>query len=113
MGTNYYAVRNRPTVESPIHIGKASIGWRFHFQFQNETWGEPPVVWNCYEQVYAWLHKYTVESDQYVIMDEYDDIISFDDFIAMVEQKQKINNPDDFDYCKNVNGFRFSEGDFW
>lgn len=112
MGTNYYAVRNRPTTEEPIHIGKSSIGWKFCFQTQNEKWNEPPVVWNTYDQVYEWLHKYTVESDLYVIIDEYDEIISFDDFVALVEKKQSENNPDDFTYAKNVNGYRFSEGEF-
>lgn len=112
MGTNYYAVRNRPTTEEPIHIGKSSLGWKFNFQTQNEQWNEPPVVWNTYDQVYEWLHKYTVESDLYVIIDEYDEIISFDDFVALVEKKQSENNPDDFTYSKNVNGYRFSDGEF-
>lgn len=112
MGTNYYAVRNRPTTEEPIHIGKSSLGWKFNFQTQNEKWNEPPVVWNTYDQVYEWLHKYTVESDLYVIIDEYDEIISFDDFVALVEKKQSENNPDDFTYSKNVNGYRFSDGEF-
>ena len=31
MGTNYYAVKNKPTVSSPIHIGKSSMGWKFCF----------------------------------------------------------------------------------
>ena len=112
MGTNYYAVRKRPTTEYPTHIGKSSFGWKFCFQSQNDAWHEPPIVWNTYDQVYAWLYKYTVESDQYVIMDEYDEIISFSDFIKMVKKKQKENNPDDFTYCRNVNGFRFSAKEF-
>lgn len=36
MGTNYYAVKNRPTVCSPIHIGKSSSGWLFLFHEQND-----------------------------------------------------------------------------
>ena len=64
------------------------------------------------KQVYEWLHKYTVESDLYVIIDEYDEIISFDDFVALVEKKQSENNPDDFTYSKNMNGYRFSDGEF-
>lgn len=87
MGTNYYVVKNRPTTGYPIHIGKASIGWRFSFQTQNEKWNDPPIVWNTYEQVCAWLYKYTVESKEYVIIDEYDQIHSYDDFIKMVEKK--------------------------
>lgn len=109
MGTNYYAVRNRPTTDEPIHIGKSSFGWKFCFQSQHEEWHEPPIVWNTYDQVYEWLYKYTVESDGYVIIDEYDEIISFDDFIKLVEWKQSENNPNDFTYSKNVNGYRFTD----
>jgi len=112
MGTNYYAVMNRPTVTEPIHIGKSSFGWRFCFQQQNDKYNDPPVIWNTYEQVREWLHKYTVDSNQYVIMNEYDEIISFDDFIKLVEEKQQNYNPDNFKYSRNVNGYRFTDEDF-
>lgn len=112
MGTNYYAVRNRPSIEDPIHIGKSSWGWKFLFQFQNETWHDPPVVWNTYDQVKEWLQKYVVNLKDYVIMDEYDRVVDYDDFLSLVEEKQKVSNPDDFHYARNVNGYRFTEGDF-
>ena len=112
MGTNYYAVRTRPTTDEPIHIGKASIGWKFLFQAMDEKYNEPPVVWNTYDQVYEWLYKHTVESNDYVIIDEYDEVISFDDFIELVEEKQNENNKDDFTYARNVNGYRFTDGWF-
>ena len=112
MGTNYYAVRKRPTTDSPIHIGKSSFGWKFGFQAQNETWHEPPVVWRSFDEVCEWLYKYTVQSEEYVIIDEYDEIISYDDFIQLVEEKQKTNNPDDFSYSRNVKGYRFTDDEF-
>lgn len=112
MGTNYYAVRNRPTTQEPIHIGKSSFGWKFNFQSHNESYEIPPVVWNTYEQVIDWLRKYTVETDEFVILDEYDRIVSLDEFVEMVEDKQNENNPDDFSYARNVNGYRFSDGEF-
>ncbi len=116
MGTNYYAVRNRPTVADPIHIGKSSAGWLFNFQSHNEKWDNPPVVWNTYSQVKAWLYKHTVEDKDFVILDEYDEEISYDDFIQMVDEKQRdeVNqsNPDNFTYTRNVDGYRFSDGDF-
>lgn len=112
MGTNYYAVKNRPTVTEPIHIGKSSFGWRFCFRQQNEKYDNPPVVWNTFEQVREWLHKYTVDSNQYVIMNEYDEIVSFDDFIKLVEEKQQNYNPDNFKYSRNVNGYRFTDEEF-
>ena len=110
MGTNYFAVRNRPSVEEPIHIGKSSFGWKFLFQSQNDTWRDIPVVWNSYNDVKNWLKKYTVDSDTYVIMDEYDKIISFDDFFAFIDWKQREeDNPDDFKYSENIEGYRFEK----
>lgn len=116
MGTNYYAVRNLASVEMPIHIGKSSLGWKFHFQEQHEIFNEPPVEWHTYDQVIEWLKKYTVESNEYVIMDEYDEIVSLEEFMGLVERKQEKfkDNPDNFNYdVKNVDGYRFSKGDFW
>ena len=116
MGTNYYVVKNGPSVRDPIHIGKSSIGWMFNFQTQNDKWSDPPVVWNTYKQVTDWLKKYTVESSNYVIMDEYDEVVPFSDFVDMVQAKQNSpscrDNPDNFRYCRNVDGYRFSDGDF-
>lgn len=116
MGTNYYAVRNRASVEMPIHIGKSSLGWKFHFQEQDDGCHNPPVEWHTYDQVIEWLKKYTVESNEYVIMDEYDEIVSLEEFMELIERKQEEckDNPDNFSYnVKNVNGYRFSEGEFW
>jgi hypothetical protein len=117
MGTNYYVVRTRPTIQEPVHIGKSSAGWIFHFKTQNEKWYDPPIVWNTFNQVKDWLKKYTVDSKEYVIINEYDEIISMDDFVEMVERKQNDPharaNPDNFAYdVKNIDGYRFSDGDF-
>ncbi len=69
MGTNYYVVKNGPSIQDPVHIGKASIGWMFSFHRQNEKWHEPPIAWNTFNQVKDWLKKYTVDSTDYVIND--------------------------------------------
>lgn len=110
MGTNYYAVRTRPTVSEPIHIGKSSSGWRFLFQRQIS----PPAVWDSYEQVKTWLKENTVDKHDYVIIDEYDEIIPYDDFIELVESKQSDTdckyNPENFRYgVRNVDGYRFAD----
>ena len=116
MGTNYYAVRNRPTTREPIHIGKSSMGWMFLFHQHNDTWDDPPVIWNTFGQVKEWLKKYTVDSNEFVIMTEYDETVTFEDFFEMVDAKQKDDqcrgNPDNFVYCKNVDGYRFDDRDF-
>ena len=114
MGTNYYVVPNRPSVEEPIHIGKSSMGWMFLFHDVSEPHRSIPVIWHCYEDVEDWLYKYTVETTDYVIIDEYDEIIPFNDFIELVERKQEQfkNNPDNFTYCRNVGGYRFENRSF-
>ena len=113
MGTNYYAVKNRPSLSAPIHIGKSSAGWRFLFQTQDDKWNDPPVAWSNYEEVREWLYKHVVEDKTYVILDEYDEVVSFDEFFRMVEEKQGEDDPDNFAYgvC-NVNGYRFDEHEF-
>ena len=116
MGMNYYAVKNRPTIAEPIHIGKSSCGWLFCFQTQDDEWNDPPVVWNTWNQVKDWLHKYTVEKKDYVIINEEDEIVSYTDFVKLVEEKQVdpfcAGNEDNFTYSRNVDGYRFSDGNF-
>ena len=112
MGTNYYAVPNRPSCREPIHIGKSSLGWKFCFQTQNNQWDEPPVVWNTFNQVKEWLYKYTVENPIYAIVNEYDDVVTYDELIDLVELKQSAENEDDFTYARNVDGYRFTDEEF-
>lgn len=116
MGTNYYLVKNGPTTREPVHIGKSSYGWLFAFQTQNEKWSDPPIVWNTFRQVKDTLKKLTVDSSDYVIMDEYDRTVPYDDFVEMVEQKQKdeynLSNPDNFALSRNVDGYRFNDDYF-
>lgn len=117
MGTNYYLVKNGPTVNyGPYHIGKSSIGWMFNFQEQNEPWGDWPVVWHTYPQVKQRLYDLTVANSNFVIMNEYDEIVSYNDFIELVERKQSDphckSNPDNFSFAKNIDGYRFTDQEF-
>ena len=114
MGTNYYVVPNRPSVAEPIHIGKSSCGWMFLFQEINSPWFEPPIVWHTYEQVIDWLQRYTVDTDEYVILDEYDRVVSLEELEELIKEKQitGADNPNNFTFCKNVNGYRFTMGEF-
>lgn len=116
MGTNYYVVKSKPTITSPIHIGKSSMGWLFCFERHNDTWNDPPVIWNTFNQVKAWLRKYVEETGEYVIIDEYDEIHSVEDFLELVDSKQKDphckSNPDNFAYSSNIDGYRFTDREF-
>lgn len=109
MGMNYYAVQKKPTCKRPIHIGKSSYGWLFDF---HDT-----EYWHTYPQVKAWLKEHTIgDNADYIILNEEDEPISYKDFIDLVDKKQKdpmnLDNPDNFTYARNIDGYRFTQGDF-
>ena len=114
MGTNYYAVRKNVSLDEAIHIGKSSMGWLFLFQEQNNK--EIPVEWHTYEEVKNWLYENTVKTDKYVILNEYEEKISFDKLMNIIQKKQNdricLSNPDNFKFSRNVNGYRFSNVTF-
>ena len=102
MGTNYYLVKKKPTLDRTLHIGKASAGWRFLFYKPAIYEVDRPL--NTFEQWRDYL-KESTESHEYVILDEYER----EDIIAT---KQRENRPDMFDHWENVNGYRFASCDF-
>lgn len=112
MGTNYYVVSSKPTVCHPIHIGKSSMGWRFLFHridvCENYISNEPI---NTFPQWKRFLEEQTANGN-IIIMDEYDKVVSLDDFLALVERKQQENSPNDFTYSDNIDGYRFESGEF-
>lgn len=112
MGTNYYLVENKLTTHEPLHIGKASYGWKFCFHDCNEYESWPwNVELHTFKQWEDFINR-QVTLRKAIIMNEYDEIVDKEDFFNMVLEKQKINNPDDFTYSKNVDGYRFEEGEF-
>lgn len=110
MGTNYYLVRNRPSIDSGLHIGKSSAGWRFLFH-KHSIWdvGRPL---GTFEQWRDYLKETTVDKKTHVIMNEYDEVVSYEWLMELIENKQKENSPDMFEYCENVNGYRLADGEF-
>lgn len=110
MGTNYYLVKNRPSIDSRLHIGKSSIGWRF--LFHKPPIGETDKPLNTFEQWRDYLKETTVDKKTHVIMNEYDEAVSYDWLMELIENKQKEDRPDMFEYCENVNGYRFSDSEF-
>lgn len=103
MGTNYYAVMKKPSLyKKNIHIGKSSAGWKFNFRgYQDELNIKSLEDW-----------KEFLKNKDLVILNEYDDEISYNDFFELVEYKQKENNPDNFKHNVNVNGYRFTFNEF-
>ena len=99
-----------------IHIGKSSVGWLFCFQEQDTYIDDIPVEWHNYKQVKDWLNTYVTKKKMFVIKDENDKEITVEELFDLIDTKQKeernLNNPDNFQYCNNIDGYRFSTGDF-
>jgi len=105
MGRNFYAVNKRPTLDEPIHIGKASAGWKFLFQGYNGINNELVI-----QNIEDW--KEFLSREDMVILDEYERKYDYDEFFAFVEEKQLEHHPDDFKYAVNRNGYRFTYSNF-
>ena len=61
----------------------------------------------------AFTDKITYYSEAYITLEGADEFEAYSkEYDEFVEEKQKENNPDDFTYSKNVNGFRFTDGEF-
>ena len=99
-----------------VHIGKSSAGWLFNFQHQDTEIDGVKIKWHSYEDVMSFLKEWVSQKKEFVIIDEYNRKVSYTEFKDLVDTKQKdphnLDNPDNFHYCDNVNGYRFSSGDF-
>lgn len=109
MGTNYYAVKKKPTISEPLHIGKSSAGWKFLFQEVNKYNSfDSNLEIHTFEQWKDFLEN----NKEIVILNEYDEEISVKEFLDLVSKKQKEDNKNNFNNAKNVNGYRFTDRDF-
>ena len=106
MGTNYYAVRRKPSLYGrAIHIGKNSCGWKFLFRDCDE--------FHTYPQFKRWLDEEV--PNEYVLFNEYNEEITKEELLDLIEyqQKENKNNEENFAYgVKNIDGYRFSDRDF-
>lgn len=116
MGTNYYVVKKKPTIASPLHIGKSSAGWKFSFQEVKKYFSEYDydLEIHTYNQWLKFLEDNVgyKNNGEYVILNEYDEEVSLKELLDLIDKKQKIENPDDFTYSKNVDGYSFTDVDF-
>jgi len=121
MGTNYYAHLNVCShcnkAEEIFHIGKSSFGWTFSFRGHkyNSPTGEPLLSY------IDWV-KFLMRSNV-TIKDEYDRVISYQEFIDLVESKKTEPNnhtvyvakeyPSQVRYCwTDQQGNSFSDQEF-
>lgn len=76
MGTNHYVRKNHceccNRYDREYHIGKSSWGWAYTFQ---------AYPWNKLDSWKNWKEFLKNE----VIIDEYGDVIDYDEFVSMVE----------------------------
>lgn len=111
MSTNYYVMKNKVSLyQRAIHIGKSSLGHKFLFRGYS---GEEEGFDNDYLNISSiddW--KDYIKNNELLIFNEYDELISYDDFFDMVERFQLEGNEDDFKYNGNVNGYRFDFREF-
>ena len=104
MSTNYYAVINKVMVNpETIHIGKKSSGWLFAINDCEK--------FHTFSQLKKWLKANTEKEQKYKIFNEYNDELTADEMIKIIEDGQtekNINNPDNFKgEFKNIDGYRF------
>lgn len=99
-----------------VHIGKSSLGWLFSFQEQNTYIDNVHLEWHNYNQVKSWLEDYVNNKKQFIIINEYGNQVSTEELFDLIDTKQNdkrnLENPDNFVYNRNVDGYRFSSGDF-
>ena len=113
MGTNYYALKKKPSLHSRvIHIGKSSAGWKFLFQGYQCATGSDGFMYDDLNINSLEDWKEFLKNDEYIILNEYDEEVSYKDFFDIVDEKQSEDNPDNFKDCANINGYRFSYRDF-
>ena len=75
---------------------------KYDCEFDNE------LEIHTYEQ---WL-SFLKDNEDIVIMNEYDEIVTLEYLMGLIQEKQKVNNDENFAHCKNVNGYRFIDREF-
>lgn len=80
MGTNYYYEDEN---ETQWHIGKSSWGWEFSWRAQ------PELDVYSVRQWYAFLSLKEDEAGHSVIVDEYNDPCSFEEFIKITDKRER------------------------
>lgn len=109
MGMNYYLVKNRPSIDNGLYIGKSSFGWRFIF-YKTSTRDSNKSL-HTFEQWRDYL-KETTETGTHVIMNEYEEIVLYNQLMKLIANKQEEDNPDMLNYYENVNGYLFFDKEF-
>ncbi len=92
MGTNYYLIKDN----SKVHLGKISCGWPFLF-------------FSLTELDYI---KYMEEVSQGLIINEYDEIISFETFTDITNREGYPTNKFTPPFIKEIDGRHYCSNEF-
>lgn len=88
MGMNYYHeinICNHCGRSDKVHIGKSSIGWTFNFHGFRDAenpYAIPVMFWKTWKMV-------LLGTENSLIRDEEGKVISFEDFVNLVESKKR------------------------
>jgi len=108
MGTNYdikYKICSKCKRFDELHLGKSSGGWKFCLQ-ANEF-----KYYKNWSEMRKWLLKMTRQGA--VIRNEYNEKVLFEEFVTLVESKQKIKEPIcDGRIDTDIDGYRFANYEF-
>lgn len=104
-------IPKKRTIARPLHIGKSSCGWKFLFYEVNKGFCEFDSELEIH--TFKDWKNYLLNTDNIIILDEYDEEIKAEKLLELIEEKQKISNKDDFIYSKNVEGYRFTNSEFY
>ena len=106
MGTNYYTKIKECECcgrFEEIHLGKSSCGWKFSFQYNDGKY------YKNFDEMKSWL------KDK-VIKDEYNRIITLEEFFLMIKDKQKETNSHADKYKSErdfvIDGYSFTNCEF-
>lgn len=114
MGMNYYTQTKKcPTCghkPEGIHLGKASVGWQFSFQYNGGQF------YKNVEEMKAWLSDKEIEN-------EYGEPVTHEEFWAIVSKKQNPTNKNHAEYCRVkypssaqyehvIDGYSFTDREF-
>jgi hypothetical protein len=115
MGTNYYLQKkvNRDGRRRDVHICKTSYGWYPHLQgYTHNSPGEYPIITSWFD--WKRFLRQEIKRNDGLIFNEYDELLSFDEFLSAIEGWQKTaaasdwRNPFNFENRKELNPYGLS-----
>ena len=109
MGTNYYTKDRTNECKccgrgvEEIHLGKSSGGWQFSFQYNDGKY------YKNVEEMKKWLKDKVIE-------DEYEEVVTSEEFFDMINEKQteENNHANTYKDDKNIviDGYSFTNCEF-